>query len=96
MSDVKLIPTASIRESSANPRQYFDHQAMAELEESIRARGILSPLLVRELTREVEDTDGYAYELSATREVLAKATAGTPPVKKGPAIGAPKARAKRR
>ena len=33
-----------------NPRQYFDPVEMAELEASIKAQGVLQPILVRPIT----------------------------------------------
>jgi ParB/RepB/Spo0J family partition protein len=42
------LPLDLVHESAQNPRRHFDEAAMAELVESIKARGILSPLLVRE------------------------------------------------
>lgn len=42
------IPTGSIRANPHQPRRYFDPEALAELSESIRAHGMLQPVLVRE------------------------------------------------
>jgi ParB family chromosome partitioning protein len=42
------IPIKELVESSTNPRKSFDEAALVELAESIRAKGVLSPLLVRE------------------------------------------------
>src|ERR1700690_3293729 len=41
------VPIAELIESSTNPRKVFDQSFIEELAESIRNRGILSPLLVR-------------------------------------------------
>lgn len=41
------LKTSWLRESSLNPRKTFDESALAELAESIRAHGILEPLVVR-------------------------------------------------
>ena len=41
------VPIAGLIESSTNPRKVFDQSFLEELAESIRSRGILSPLLVR-------------------------------------------------
>ena len=35
-----------------NPRQYFDPVEMAELEASIKAQGVLQPILVRPITED--------------------------------------------
>ncbi|WP_353062137.1 ParB/RepB/Spo0J family partition protein [Tunturiibacter psychrotolerans] len=39
-----------LSESKTNPRRIFEDAALKELSESIRTRGVLSPLLVRPLT----------------------------------------------
>ena len=41
------VPIAELIESSTNPRKVFDQSFLEELAESIRNKGILSPLLVR-------------------------------------------------
>jgi ParB family chromosome partitioning protein len=43
----QLLPLPQIRLPQAQPRRYFDPQAMQSLVESIKQHGILSPLLVR-------------------------------------------------
>jgi ParB-like partition proteins len=47
------IPTASIRPSAHQPREFFDDEALNALAESIREVGVLQPVLVREAD------DGY-------------------------------------
>ena len=54
---VVFLPARSIRPNPAQPRKIFDHDALAELAESIRQHGILQPLSVRRV--------GTAYELIA-------------------------------
>ena len=54
---VIFLPARSIRPNPAQPRKIFDHDALAELAESIRRHGILQPLSVRRV--------GTAYELIA-------------------------------
>ena len=54
---VIFLPARSIRPNPAQPRKIFDHDALAELAESIRRHGILQPLSVRRV--------GAAYELIA-------------------------------
>ena len=44
------IPMKELVESSTNPRKSFDEAALDELAESIRSKGVLSPLLVRRVT----------------------------------------------
>ncbi len=47
----------SIRRDNAQPRRYFDEAKLAELTESIKAQGVLQPVLVRK--------DGSGYKLIA-------------------------------
>ncbi len=54
---VVFLPARTIRPNPAQPRKIFDHDALAELAESIRRHGILQPLSVRRV--------GTAYELIA-------------------------------
>lgn len=41
------LPLAALRESTWNPRKHFDVAKLEELAESIRAKGVLEPILVR-------------------------------------------------
>jgi ParB family chromosome partitioning protein len=41
------IPVSAIRPSPDQPRKYFDQQALDELTDSVRERGILQPIIVR-------------------------------------------------
>jgi ParB family chromosome partitioning protein len=43
----RKLPIAQIEPNPDQPRQYFEPQALAELAESIKAHGILQPMLVR-------------------------------------------------
>ncbi|WP_129793502.1 ParB/RepB/Spo0J family partition protein [Sphingosinicella sp. CPCC 101087] len=45
--DVRLIPIASIEPHPGQPRRIFNEEALAELAESIAARGVVQPILVR-------------------------------------------------
>jgi ParB family transcriptional regulator, chromosome partitioning protein len=45
--DVRLIPIASIEAHPGQPRRVFDEAALAELAESIAARGLIQPIVVR-------------------------------------------------
>src|SRR5262245_28926498 len=47
-----VLPMAALREPRTNPRKHFDAKALAELTESTRAKGLLTPLLVRPLGKE--------------------------------------------
>jgi ParB family transcriptional regulator, chromosome partitioning protein len=48
-TEYRNLPLALLTESTSNPRRTFDETALKELAESIRAQGVLSPLLVRPL-----------------------------------------------
>lgn len=65
----QFIPIDQVKESKLNPRKRYDEVKMKELTESIRGKGILTPLLVR-------TQDGF-YEIAAgTRRYRAALTAG--------------------
>ena len=44
---VQMIPIASIEPHAGQPRRIFQEEALAELAESIRARGVIQPIVVR-------------------------------------------------
>jgi ParB family transcriptional regulator, chromosome partitioning protein len=44
---LQLIPVASIEPHPGQPRRYFDEAALEEMAESIRARGVIQPIVVR-------------------------------------------------
>jgi ParB family chromosome partitioning protein len=56
-SEYRNLPILSLTESPANPRHSFDESGLNELAESIKAQGVLSPLLVR--------PKGHSYEIVA-------------------------------
>jgi ParB family chromosome partitioning protein len=56
-TDYRLCPVEAIRPNRFQPRRRFAEAEMAELAESIRAQGVLQPLLVRQ--------DAAGYELVA-------------------------------
>ena len=62
------LPLDLIRPNARQPRQAFDETALAELTESIRARGVLQPIVVRPLA-------GGDYELLAGERRLRAARA---------------------
>jgi len=51
-TEYRNLPLAVLTESAANPRRVFDDAALKELAASIRAQGVLSPLLVRPITEQ--------------------------------------------
>ena len=51
-SQYRNLPLNLLAESGTNPRRIFDDESLKELAESIRAQGVLSPLLVRPITEQ--------------------------------------------
>jgi ParB family chromosome partitioning protein len=67
---LREIPTDLIRPNPSQPRREFDDEALLALAESVKARGILQPVVVRPL-------DGGRYELIAgERRLRAAVIAG--------------------
>ncbi len=56
------LPLAKIKLPDTQPRRYFEPKAMKDLVESIKAHGLLQPILVRPLSSQAEDE---SYELVA-------------------------------
>src|ERR1700712_1095041 len=76
-SGLREIPTGLIRPNPSQPRREFDDEALLALSESVKARGILQPVVVRPLA-------GGNYELVAgERRLRASVIAG---LKQVPAI----------
>jgi ParB family transcriptional regulator, chromosome partitioning protein len=61
------VPIEQLVESSTNPRKAFDEQQLEELAESIRSKGILSPLLVRRENGHFEIVSGARRYRAAQR-----------------------------
>jgi ParB family chromosome partitioning protein len=57
-SEYRNLPLASLTESANNPRHSFDEAALNELAESIKAQGILAPLVVRPVGQHFEIVAG--------------------------------------
>ncbi len=55
---LREVPISHIRPNSFQPRSHFDEESMASLAASIKAVGLLQPVLVRELQDE-EETETY-------------------------------------
>ena len=65
---LSMVPVAQIRPSEANPRAEFDDERMAELIESVKQHGIITPLTLS------RDGDGrYAIIAGERRYRAAKA-----------------------
>jgi ParB family chromosome partitioning protein len=72
------LPLAALQESPTNPRSHVDQAALKELIESIKAQGVLVPLLVRATDRvglQKDGRDGRLYEVvcGSRRHTAAKA-----------------------
>ncbi|HOU22127.1 MAG TPA: ParB N-terminal domain-containing protein, partial [Kiritimatiellia bacterium] len=44
-----MVPVHKIKKNPRQPRQRFDEEALRELAESIRAQGVLQPVLLRQV-----------------------------------------------
>jgi len=64
------VPIAELAESSTNPRKTFDEERLEELVESIRSKGVLSPLLVRRTDDQLEIVSGARRYRAAQRAGL--------------------------
>jgi ParB family chromosome partitioning protein len=60
-SVLRVVPIAHIRPNVFQPRSHFDEESMASLAASIKAVGLLQPVLVREL----QEDESESYELIA-------------------------------
>jgi len=61
------VPLAELVESLTNPRKTFDEEKLEELAESIRAKGVLSPLLARKVNGHFEIVSGARRYRAAQR-----------------------------
>ena len=61
------VPLAELVESSTNPRKTFDEEKLGELAESIRSKGVLSPLLARKVNGHFEIVSGARRYRAAQR-----------------------------
>lgn len=64
------VPIAVIKPNPLQPRQHFDEQAIEELADSIRARGLLQPIIVR------REKDGGYTLIAGERRLRAAERAG--------------------
>jgi ParB family chromosome partitioning protein len=64
------VPLAELVESSTNPRKTFDVERLEELAESIRSKGVLSPLLARKVNGHFEIVFGAMRYRAAQRAGL--------------------------
>ncbi len=67
---VSVLSISDIQANPDQPRKYFDGNAIAELTESIRTRGVIQPILVREAG------DGFYIIIAGERRYRAAKAAG--------------------
>ena len=70
LKEYVTIPILDLIESSTNPRKVFDEERLEELAESIRSKGVLSPLLVRRINGHFEIVTGARRYRAAQRAGL--------------------------
>src|SRR5438876_8278358 len=72
---LKHVDLKDLKEHPLNPRKRFDPAKLAELAESVKAMGVLNPLLVRPLdnSRHAATNGGYEILAGARRFRAAKA-----------------------
>jgi ParB family chromosome partitioning protein len=66
-NEYRSVPIGILMESATNPRQRFDEKNLEELAASMRAQGILAPLLVRELSENKYEVVAGARRLRAAK-----------------------------
>ena len=66
------VAIAELTESSTNPRKVFDEERLEELAESIRTKGVLSPLLTRSVNGHFEIVSGARRYRAAQRAGLSE------------------------
>ena len=66
-SEYRSVPISILVESATNPRKRFDEKNLEELAASMRAQGILAPLLVRELEESKYEVVAGARRLRAAK-----------------------------
>lgn len=66
------VPPSHISPNPDQPRHYFDKDALADLTESVRTRGVLQPIIVRR----DESRDGYFILIAGERRWRASKAAG--------------------
>src|SRR5579859_3245314 len=65
--EYRSVPITALAESPTNPRKRFDAKSLEELAASFRTRGILAPLLVRELEESKYEVVAGARRLRAAK-----------------------------
>lgn len=73
MDGLQQIPLDKIEPSKTNPRRTFDKDALAELAESVKAKGVLQPILVRPIAEPCS-----IYKVRARKKPLSETLAPDP------------------
>lgn len=68
--EFRILPTDQVHESPLNPRTYFDAGEQAELTASVKAKGILEPLIVRPNAKGFEIAAGARRHRAAVAAAL--------------------------
>jgi ParB family chromosome partitioning protein len=66
-NEYRSVPIGILVESATNPRKRFDEKNLEELAASMKAQGILAPLLVRELEESKYEVVAGARRLRAAK-----------------------------
>src|SRR5271155_1039793 len=66
-NEYRSVPIGILVESATNPRKRFDEKNLEELAASMKAQGILAPLLVRELEENKYEVEAGARRLRAAK-----------------------------
>ena len=66
-NEYRSVPIGILVESATNPRKRFDEKSLEELAASMKAQGILAPLLVRELEENKYEVVAGARRLRAAK-----------------------------
>ena len=66
-NEYRSVPISILVESATNPRKRFDEKNLEDLAASMRAQGILAPLLVRELEESKYEVVAGARRLRAAK-----------------------------
>jgi len=70
MQNVKEISLSNIQTSKVNPRTYFNEEKLKELADSIKVKGIISPILVRPLKLKDSGNKDKPVLASAAKDIV--------------------------
>src|SRR5882762_3869924 len=84
LQEYRNVPLTGLVESSTNPRKAFDEEKLEELAESIRGKGILSPLLTRRVNGHFEIVSGARRYRAAQRAGLREVPVRIVSLRSGP------------